>query len=504
MLLRSASRIRLTSVALIAGLAMLALPAASVGAPKGNQQKGKRAKLKTVRTHGHRAVASRAGVTVRIQSPAAEATVSGTIAWTAAVSGATATRVDFAVDGRSQASDSADPYAYGSGLDTTTLSDGRHTLSVTAYSKRAKLGASSVTVTVSNQPTPPPPPPEPDPEPEETAAAPEEPAPAPTTTPKPSSIYWGAWIGDQLTGSQPPWDMSAVTEFEEMTRKKLSIVHFSSPFANCSSACYNYSFPSGAMTSIRNHGSIPFFSWASQSTPSTRVEPDYELSDVLAGKHDVYIRKFAEAARNWGHPFFMRFNWEMNGGWFPWGAGTNNNQVSESAAVWRHVHDIFTEVGATNATWTWCPNIDPDHRYPSLASFYPGDAYVDWTCLDGYNWGTNPWRPDRWRTFDQLFSSSYHEIVDQIAPSKPMIVGEVGSTEYGGSKAAWISDMLSKIPTSYPKIRGLLYFEKHDSADWPLETSSSAVDAFASGIANSAYAENTFGSLGPAPILPPG
>jgi beta-mannanase len=259
------------------------------------------------------------------------------------------------------------------------------------------------------------------------------------------------------------------------------------------------------MELIRNHGSIPFFSWASQSIPSNVNEPNYQLSDVLAGTYDSYIRSFATAAKNWGHPFFLRFNWEMNGNWFPWGANANGNQASESVAVWRHVHDIFTSVGATNASWVWCPNVDPSHHYPSLASFYPGDAYVDWTCLDGYNWGTNPAKPDRWRTFEQIYNTSYHEIVDTIAPSKPMIIGEVGSTEYGGSKAAWITDMLGKIPTSYPKIRGLLWFEKFDSyMDWPIETSTSATSAFAAGIQNSAYATNTYGNLGFGPIQPPG
>jgi hypothetical protein len=65
--------------------------------------------------------------------------------------------------------------------------------------------------------------------------------------------------------------------------------------------------------------------------------------------------------------------------------------------------------------------------------------------------------------------------------------------------------MLSKVPTSYPKIRGLLWFEKFDSnMDWPIETSSTATSAFAAGIQNSAYASNSFGSLPFGPIQPPG
>ena len=38
--------------------------------------------------------------------------------------------------------------------------------------------------------------------------------------------------------------------------------------------------------------------------------------------------------------------------------------------------------------------------------------------------------------------------------------------------------------------------------DWPIETSSSSIDAFASGIQGPAYAGNQFGSLPFGPIAP--
>jgi hypothetical protein len=351
--------------------------------------------------------------------------------------------------------------------------------------------------------------PTPVPTPEPTPAPAPEPAPTPSPTPAASSIYWGAWIGKQLTGNQPPWDMGAAGKFEEMAGKKLSILNFSAPFANCPTssggACSFYKFPVNEMNSIRAHGSIPFYSWASQSIPSTKEEPNFQLSDVISGTYDSYIREFATAAKNWGHPFFLRFNWEMNGRWFPWSEGVNGNKSGEYVTAWRHVHDIFTSVGATNVTWVWCPNIDPNGEFLNLASQYPGDKYVDWTGLDGYNFGTNPNRGDRWYSFDHQYKSTYDKITGTIAPSKPLMVSEIGSTEDGGSKAAWIQDTLAKIPTSYPKIRGMLWFEQFDDGmDWPIETSASATSAFASGIQNPAYAGNQFGSLGPGPIQPPG
>ena len=259
------------------------------------------------------------------------------------------------------------------------------------------------------------------------------------------------------------------------------------------------------MNTIRSHGSIPFYSWASQSIPWSKEEPNFQLADVIAGTYDSYIREFATSARDWEHPFFLRFNWEMNGRWFPWSEGVNGNRTGEYVAAWRHVHDIFDAVGATNATWAWCPNVDPDNIFLDLAGQYPGDAYVDWTCLDGYNWGTNPVKPDRWRSFDQLYRSTYNEIVNTIAPSKPMIVGEMASTEFGGSKAAWITDVLARVPVEYPKIRGLLWFEKFDDGmDWPIETSTSSVEAFARGIQAQPFRGAEYGGLNATPIPPPG
>ena len=321
----------------------------------------------------------------------------------------------------------------------------------------------------------------------------------------PSSLYWGASIGEQLTGTQAPWDMNAVTSFESMAGKQLSLIHFFAPFANCeSSPCSFYDFPTKAMENVRQHGAIPFFSWSSQSIPAKVDQPDFQLSDVIAGTYDSYIRSFAESARAWGHPFFLRFNWEMNGDWFAWSEGANGNRAGEYVAAWRHVHDIFTAAGATNATWTWCPNVDFRNKLQSLDSVYPGDGYVDWTCLDGYNWGTNPASPQGWMSFDEIYQSTYHEIVDQIAPGKPMVIGETAATEQGGSKSAWIRKMLTNLPTAYPKVRGLVWFDRYDSnMDWPLQSSSSAASAFANGIQDHSYVPNRYSNLAAGPIPPP-
>jgi mannan endo-1,4-beta-mannosidase len=323
-----------------------------------------------------------------------------------------------------------------------------------------------------------------------------------TGTPQP--LYWGATIGDHLTGTQAPWDMNAVADFEARTQKSASMVQFFQPFAQCGSSCSFYGFPTTPMDDIRAHGAIPVLSWSSQSIPSNLSQPDFQLGDVIEGRYDEFIRDFATEARDWGHPFFLRFNWEMNGTWFSWSEGVNGNASGQYVAAWRHVHDLFASVGATNVSWVWCPFVDPGGSLQNLASLYPGDAYVDWTGLDGYNWGTNPSSPRGWRSFDQLFEASYRQITESVAPTKPMMIGEVGSSEHGGSKAEWIAETLADVPVSYPRVKALLWFDKFDDGmDWPIETSNDAAAAFADGVQPAAFQSASYGGLEGGAIAPP-
>jgi hypothetical protein len=322
---------------------------------------------------------------------------------------------------------------------------------------------------------------------------------------KPRPMYWGAWIGSQLTGTSPPTDMGAVSRFEELAGKGMSLVQFSSSWLDCHrNPCGFFPFPAAGMQSIRDHGSIPFFSWGSEASPRLNAEqPDFQLSDINSGRYDSYIAQFANEARNWGHPYFMRFDWEMNGNWFPWSESVNGNAAGEYIAAWRRVHDIFTSVGATNATWVWCPYADEKHKFRNMRAFYPGAYYVDWTCMDGYNWGKNPVNPQRWKSFGELFDTTYKQLTKKIAPRKPIMLAEFATSPNGGHKAAWLRNMFAKLPVKYPRVRGFMYFDALDrGVDWPIETSATATAAFATGVSKGIYANNRFGELAESPIRP--
>ena len=76
----------------------------------------------------------------------------------------------------------------------------------------------------------------------------------------------------------------------------------------------------------------------------------------------------------------IRFGHEMNGDWYGW-----SGQPAAYVAAWRHVVSVFRGEGAANVKWVWSPNVD-NGDYP-FARYFPGDSWVDYVALDGYNWG---------------------------------------------------------------------------------------------------------------------
>ncbi len=313
-----------------------------------------------------------------------------------------------------------------------------------------------------------------------------------------ASVYWGANIGPHLTGATAPYDMTAADAFEGLAgNKRMSLIEFSLPWAHChSQPCTFTPFPTAQMEAIRRRGAIPVFGWASYSQPLTMIEPDFTLSKITNGTYDDYIRRWAADAKAWGHPFFLNFNWEMNiNGLWPYSESVNGNKQGDFVRAWRHVHDIFRAQGASNVTWVWCAAGEYLGSLP-LKGLYPGDEYVDWSCIDAYNWDY------KWTSFSEMLGPTY-DAMQAIAPTKPLLIGETASTEKGGSKAAWIKDMLSvQIPRNFQNVKGVVWFEKWEDQDWPIESSPTARAAFAEGISSPYYAEGTFGDIIGGPIAP--
>jgi len=151
-------------------------------------------------------------------------------------------------------------------------------------------------------------------------------------------------------------------------------------------------------------GRIPLVNWEPHKIDFTKI---------VDGSLDATIVARANGSKALEKKFFLDFAAEMNGD-EAWGG----NNAPLYVAAYRHIHDIFVAAGATNVIWAWCPNVTDIHGgNKHTMEYYPGDAYVDWTGVDGYNWGTTN---GGWQTFQQVFREIYPLLA---ARKKPIMIG---------------------------------------------------------------------------------
>jgi hypothetical protein len=226
-------------------------------------------------------------------------------------------------------------------------------------------------------------------------------------------------------------------------------------------------FPAAAETADAVAGRTPMVTWWG-------IDPQL----IVNGSQDALIRARAKAVSAYGNPMFLRWGAEMNGNWYVWSGSAVGNNPSVYVAAWRHIHDIFAAVGVHNAAWVWAPNAESHPggisttSWNSWRNYYPGDAYVDWVGIDGYNWGSR----DSWQSFGQIFGPVYAD----YAARKPIMIAESGSVEVGGNKAAWLADAAGWIK-AHPGIAAVVWFDTNQSAsglDWRADSSASALNAY--------------------------
>jgi hypothetical protein len=277
------------------------------------------------------------------------------------------------------------------------------------------------------------------------------PSPAPAPAPAPAS---GRWIGFYIPGV--PSSMAGLDQLESQLGAQASVVNFF--------VADTEGFPTTRCNNIAASGATPLVTLEFWSTQNGG------LSAITNGSKDAYLRTFAGNAKAFGKTVWLRPFHEMNGSWYPWGT-TGTNTPAQLIAAYRHVHDIFAAEGATNVKFVWCPNVDFN-----VSSFYPGDAYVDYAAIDGYNNGLP------WRSFSNVFGPTYTAVA--AVSSKPIFLAETSCVEGGTGKAAWISDMFHQISTKYTRIVGVCWFDAKQTYDWRVATSASSLNAFSSAAVN--------------------
>jgi mannan endo-1,4-beta-mannosidase len=215
----------------------------------------------------------------------------------------------------------------------------------------------------------------------------------------------------------------------------------------------------GVIKDILDEGCCPVITWE----PWNAVEKTgIDIERLLTGGYDRYIEEMAKLLKSFRKEILLRFAHEMNGNWYPWSGSSVGPE--KYAQMYRYVKDVFDRYGAQNVKWVFSVNWEdvPPIRANAFLNYYPGDEYVDYVGIDGYNWGdTQSW--SRWMTFSDLFSGPYDKITAVLG--KPVLITEFSSAPTGGDKARWIREGMLDIKKK-PNIKGFIVFNVSKEAPW--------------------------------------
>ena len=215
------------------------------------------------------------------------------------------------------------------------------------------------------------------------------------------------------------------------------------------------------------------------------------LDVILSGKWDSIMQTHAQNARKIGEKqggFFFRILHEMNirKQWPPW-----RGEPKKYKMTWKHIWHIFNEEGANEyATWVFNPYSSSSRGVDSWEWYYPGDKYVDWIGIDGYNFGGFTSQTTRYPTqsFFNLFVIDYNKM-RKYYPNKPMMLVEVGMHE-SKSKPKWVAEAFETTKNDFPGIKALIWwsinwshleFKNYDSR---INSSEASFEAYKKGVSD--------------------
>lgn len=293
------------------------------------------------------------------------------------------------------------------------------------------------------------------------------PPPIPT-----SSVYLGAWVNP--TG-QSGGVLDKLPTLQTAIGRKLAILHIYTGWTD--------PLPTSTITAFVNNGSIPLIDWKGGgagpgSLDCATANTSLTLADIAGGCTDSIINKYAESLKTFDHPVFLRWDWEMNLDDNP-----AHTDPADFVAAWQHIHKLFEADGATNVAFVWCPGLGSQSS--SLTDFYPGNQYVDWIAIDGY---------DRQQLGSAAFANDFATWYSTWNTyGKPLMIGETGAlnalndgTDNTAEQAAYLQGMQADLKSgSYNDLKAVVYFDAQGpNGNWSLE--GAGLSAF-SVLANDSY-----------------
>lgn len=281
------------------------------------------------------------------------------------------------------------------------------------------------------------------------------------------NVYVGAWVGGFWDNREKTLDVNVLKKFENHLDSKIALANIYSEWA-----FLNKSELIDVLNTLDANGWTPIIS----SNPSFINEcqkSNLSLYETIAsGSCDEFLSSVAKNLKTFNKTMFLRFAWEMNLPEMYWSVNRVGSKPIDFINAWRRFHNIVKKEQANNVLWVLSFNTSSPKTIP-YKDLYPGEEFVDWVAIDGYNWGdAKDW--SNWTNFDGVFKNSYNELIE--VSNKPVMLSEFNSAELGGDKAVWLEEMLSvKIPYDYPRIEAIVFFnenkEKDENVDWRIEKS---------------------------------
>ncbi|WP_157991625.1 glycoside hydrolase family 26 protein [Caldimonas tepidiphila] len=274
------------------------------------------------------------------------------------------------------------------------------------------------------------------------------------------------------------WKMERVRALEAWQERRHAVVNLYTDWCNRTKTLdnlFNQQLPN-----IWKNGNVPMVTWEPFLCSPAATPNDVERR-AAAGMYEGYLKEWARRMKLFlngpdGRPdtgderrVYLRLAHEMNGNWYPWSAESAADTESYKE-MWKYVHGTFRQQGipSTQLQWVWCANHQDFGGFPA-EDFYPGDGYVDWLAVDGYNWGSSEtW--SHWATPNEVFGDMVAR-VRRLASTKPLAITEVGSTSAHETssanivaKSGWLNQFFDYVAAN--DVRMILWFNEDKETDW--------------------------------------
>jgi hypothetical protein len=293
------------------------------------------------------------------------------------------------------------------------------------------------------------------------------------TAPAQAQALLGVYYGNQ------GWEMDEVRAMEAWQGKRHAVVNLFTDWCDRSKTMDNLF--KQQLPKVWASGNVPLISWELYLCARAATPADVEAR-AARGDYDTYLNAWADRLKVFvsgpdgslgtgdDRRVYIRLAHEMNGNWYPWSAAVGGDSATHHVLLWQRVRGIFWAKGIDSRTvqWIWAVNHEDVGDVPAEA-FFPGDDYVDWIGIDGYNWGASqPW--SSWRTPREVFDPMVARL--RAISRRPLALTETASssTRAGGvdvaAKSDWITAFFGYVAQVEVDARMVVWFNEDKETDW--------------------------------------